>query len=143
MMVYVASANPLPESSWDKAKPGFYVQALPYRDEAVRRQFRLPFVYLLGSHQGCGCGFDWEGFEELDETYAECVAVRDSRRRLSEFLSLALRNQPEIELYACWNGDQGAEPLFRGQIRPVDLITSRTSFQDGEWLLVSEATERT
>jgi hypothetical protein len=30
------------------------------------------------------------------------------RRRLTEFLSIAFQHQPAIEVYTCWDGDQGA-----------------------------------
>jgi hypothetical protein len=139
MMVYIASDDPLPTSAWDEVRPCFYVTELSERDEPVRRQFTKPFVYYAGSHEGCGCGFQFvesDGFEEDPDALA---ASRNSRRRLAEFLAAALQHQSEVELFACWDGDQAAEPEHRDRIRPADLMRDRTVFREKERLIVSEA----
>lgn len=136
MMVYVASDRPLPTSAWDAARPGFHVTELSDRDAPVRRQFSKPYVYYAGSHEGCGCGFQ---YGEYEDEPAALAAGRDSRRRLAEFLAAALRHQPEVELFACWDGDQAAEPEHCGRVRPADLTRGRTFFREKELLVVSEA----
>jgi hypothetical protein len=96
-------------------------------------------VYYVGSHEGCGCGFQYgehEGFE--DE--AELAPNRESRRRLVEFLSLALQHQATVEVYACWNGDEGALADHTGRVRPSDLLRNLTFFRERELLVVSEQT---
>jgi hypothetical protein len=136
MMVYVASDYPLPTVAWDETRPRFHVTELSGRDEPVRRQFSKPWVYYVGSHEGCGCGFQYGEFEEDDAAWA---AAQDSRRRLAEFLAVALQHQVAVELFACWDGDQAAEPEHRGRVRPVNLMHDRTSFREKELLVVSEA----
>src|SRR4051812_45959015 len=67
MVVYIASDYPLPTSSWDEARPRFHVTELSERDEPVRRQFSKPCAYYAGSHEGCGCGFqygEYPGYQE-------------------------------------------------------------------------------
>jgi hypothetical protein len=129
MMVYVASDYPLPTSSWDEARPCFYVEALSERDEPVRRQFTKPWVYYAGSHEGCGCGFQYGQYPGHEEDVAEVAAARDSRRRLAEYVAVALQHQPEVQLFACWDGDQAVEPEHRGRMRPSDLLRDRTFFR--------------
>jgi hypothetical protein len=136
MMVYVASDYPLPTLAWDEDRPGFYAEAVSERESSVRRQFKKPCVYYVGSHQGCGCGFDWDVFEGVAEDDAEFTDARDSRRRLSDFLAVGLQHQQEIELFACWDGNQSVEPEFRGKIHPADLLLDRTSFRENELLII-------
>ncbi len=142
MMVYVAADSPLPTSEWDKTHPGFHVGVVSGRNQRVRHQFSKPFVYRVGSHKGCGCGFDWDGFDGVDEADPEFADAHESRRRLAEFLAEGLRFQPDLELYACWNGDEASEPETRGRIAPADLIGGHTSFGEKEWLLVVDPTDR-
>jgi hypothetical protein len=138
MLIYVASDYALPTSAWDQGRPGFHVTELAERDEPVRRQFSKPCIYYVGSHEGCGCGFQYGEYEDLEEDPAALAAARDSRRQLAEFLSVALRSQPAVELFACWDGDQAVPPEHRGQVRPVDLVRGRTFFREKELLVVSE-----
>lgn len=134
MMVYVASDYPLPALAWDQARPNFHVIELDDREEPVRCRFSKPYVYYVGSHEGCGCGFqygEYTGFEEADLAQRQA-----SRRCLAEFLAVALQHQLEVELFACWDGDQSAPPEHRGRLRPMDLIRDRTFFREKEFLVV-------
>lgn len=140
MMVYVASDYLLPILEWDEARPGFYVAELTDRDEPVRRQFSKPCVYYAGSHEGCGCGFQYGQYEELQGDPTELAATRESRRRLAEFVALALQHQAEVELFACWDGDQAAEPEHRGRLRSADLAHERACFREKELLVISKLT---
>jgi hypothetical protein len=138
-MVYVASDQPLPTTAWDPARPLFHVIDLRARDEPVRCQFSKPHVYYVGSHEGCGCGFQYGEHAELEEEDAATLAAaRDSRRRLAAFLSAALRQESALELFACWDGDQAAPAEHRGRLRPAELLRERTFFREKELLVVSE-----
>jgi hypothetical protein len=137
MVVYVASDYPLPTLAWDQANPRFHVTELPERAEPVRRHFSKPCVYYAGSHEGCGCGFQWgeyEGYGEEDDLPAK----QDSRRRLADYLSVALQHQPAVEVYACWDGDEGLPADHTGRVHPRDLTRGRTFFRERELLVVSE-----
>ncbi len=138
MVVYIASDYALPTSAWDEARRRFYVTALSEGDEPVRRQFSKPCVYYVGSHEGCGCGFQYGEHEWLEEDPVALAAAQDSRRCLVEFLSVALQHQPTVELFACWSGDEAAPPEHHGTARPLDLIRGRTFFRERELLVMSE-----
>jgi hypothetical protein len=140
LMVYLASDHVLPTSPWDAARPRFHVAELAESHQPVRRRFSKPHVYYVGSHEGCGCGFQYGEYEGEEEDAPKLAASQDSRRRLAEFLSAALQHQPTVELFACWDGDQGSPPEHRVRIRPLDLIQERTFFREKELLVVSEVT---
>jgi hypothetical protein len=138
MMIYVASDYPLPTLAWDETRPCFHVTELSARDEPVRRQFSKPCVYYAGSHERCGCGFQYGEYEGFEEDVAASAAARNSRQRLTEFLAMALQHQLAVELFACWDGDQAAEQEHRCRVRPADLVGNRTFFREKELLVVSE-----
>ena len=82
--------------------------------------------------------FQYGEYEGFEEDPAALAAARNSRRLLAEFLSVALQHQAAVELFACWDGDQGAPPEHHGRVRPVDLVRGRTFFREKELLVVSE-----
>jgi hypothetical protein len=139
LLVFVASDYPLPTLPWDQSKPRFHVTELTERDEPVKDKFSKPYVYYAGSHKRCGCGFQYGEYESFEEDTAALAAAQDSRRQLTEFLAIALQHQQTVEVFACWDGDQGKLPKCRGFIRPVELIGGRTSFRECEFLVLSES----
>jgi hypothetical protein len=136
MTVYLASDVPLPTIPWEQSTPAFNVADLRAPDESVRKQFSKPHVYYVGSHEGCGCGFQhgqYPGFEEPDNIAA---AVR-SRRELTDYIRRALATQDSVELFSCWDGDQSAAPEFRDRLSIDQLATDRTYFREKEHLLIT------
>ena len=119
--LYLASDRPLPESTWDEQNPGFYVEALPTSDAAVRRHFSKPHVYYAGSHEGCGCGFGYGDFggPALDESDA---LGRRSLEQLFTFLRAQSQTAGPVEMYYCWEGD---EDRAAKAAATVDLSTFR------------------
>ena len=116
MVVYIASDYPLPTLAWNQERPGFHIAELSELEEPVRRQFSKPFVYYAGSHEMCGCGFQYGEYEGYDED-ADLPQKRASRQQLAEFLAVALQHQPEVEVFACWDGDRAVQPEHRGRVR--------------------------
>ena len=102
MVLYLAADAPLPEVLPLEPPGAFSAQLLTAPDEPVRVQFTKPFVYILGAHEGCSCGFKYGvGDEESDPS------GRESVRRLGEYLVAALDHLGSVELYACWAGEAG------------------------------------
>src|SRR5690348_3704867 len=99
MAVYVASNSPLPLIQWDKDIPGFHAAELTTdeNDEKVRTQFSKPYVYYVGAHTGCGCGFAYGQYPEYEDDGEES---RQSVIRLAEYLTNALGENEDIELFA-------------------------------------------
>ena len=119
MAVYLAASTELPLVPWDAEHPAFHIARLTADDEAVRGQFSKPHVVYAGSHEGCGCGFDygqWEG-----EDPEEAAAARATVSALRAYVSMALQTGEPIELYACWEGEQAASPEHRLRLSPDDL----------------------
>ncbi len=145
MMVYIASDQSLPTVAWDDAHPAFYVSELMPDREPVRRQFSAPNVYYVGSHEGCGCGFQCDELHFPDpDAPPEVVAAdaadlaerQDSLRRFASYLTQALDRGATVDVYACWAGDEAAAPAFRESLRPDDLLDARPYFREKELLRV-------
>ena len=61
LAIYIASDIELSTSKWDKNSPSFYSESIePNKHYGVDRHFSKPYVYYLGSHEGCGCGFMYD-----------------------------------------------------------------------------------
>jgi hypothetical protein len=104
-----------------------YARVEPTSDDAeVRRNLASPCVTYVGSHEGCGCGFnsgllEFEGIEDeaqlapllgalLESERKEYLAQRRSREHLHGIVVSALRDGPVV-LYSCWAGDEGEAPV--------------------------------
>jgi len=138
MVVYVAADAPLPLISWDPQAPAFHVKALDARDDPVRARFSKPHVYYVGSHEGCGCGFgygQWDGEKPDDQRAAQASVAR-----LADYVAAATRAAGALELYACWDGDQAAEPAHRLEMTPGDIGGRAFWFNERTFVVIESVT---
>ena len=130
LMVWVASARPLlPVAPTSAKEPdpvsGYHCVEEVAADAPVRARFTLPNVSYVGSHEGCGCGynsdFTWQGFARVDELTPLLGAMGDdertafaqeqgSRVRLRAIVEEAMA-WGEVEVFGCWDGAQGDDCL--------------------------------
>jgi hypothetical protein len=140
-MLYLAADQPAPLVPWQANNPGFWVREIQETEAGVRKQFTKPYLYYVGSHEKCGCGFAYgicpthpnSPFDEGER--AEEEAGRESVRRLAEYLALVVA-EGAVELYACWDEAQECDPVERGVISPADLGGPAFQFRDGQFLIV-------
>jgi hypothetical protein len=141
LSVYIASECSLPLVAEGEAGAGFRIEpAVVYPDESFGRQFSKPFVYSASLHDGCGCGFQFDGFYDDQGDYIaddrpDQVAAR---RALAALLSAALQCQATVEVLTCCSGDELYPPKHRRRARPEDFIRDRTLFRFGELVIVSD-----
>jgi hypothetical protein len=133
-VLYLAADRPLPLQPFDQRAPAFNVAELTSHEDGVRQQFSKPFVYSLGAHTHCGCGFD-RGQANPDHP-GELPAAEDSLRHLRSYLAEALRVAGPVELFACWDGDQGAGPDHRWTRRMADFGSRMDWFPDRTFIEV-------
>ncbi len=114
-------------------------------DAPVRARFTSPHVTYVGSHQGCGCGFnssrfEWEGFTDAaeamtlidamrDEEREEFLAQNHSREYLAMLVSTALRHG-KVDIYMCWAGDEDEPAVCVESIETRRLTESLTPLQE-------------
>ncbi len=139
MAIYIASDMPLPEIAWDSEAPAFYVTAdVGPNERELRRHVTKPFVYYVGSHSGCGCGFSYGEYEEPDveEDGPDWVFARKSVADLAAYLERALQLTPELELYSCWDGEEGEAEESRTTISPDEIGGERFWFEERQLTVV-------
>ena len=120
MVLYAGSDAPLPRIAWDPGAPAFHVADLDEAVAPVRSHFAHPHVAYVGSHEGCGCGFqlgEHAGFEDPEDVSRK----RATLARLADYLDLRLDEGCSIAIYACWSGDESQSPEHRRTLTTHDL----------------------
>jgi hypothetical protein len=136
MMVYLAADQTLPLIDWREDEPAFCVTALNDSDLSVKRQFSKSNIVYLGAYTGCSCGFLYgryplQGEEDrIDETLAQ-----ESVKRLSSYLADIVKSG-DVEIFACWDGDQASEPEERLTVTPEYFGGEEFGFDEKQFLTV-------
>ncbi|MDI1241792.1 MAG: hypothetical protein PSX80_07715 [bacterium] len=116
--LYLASDEELPLIKWEESRPAFNVDQLQDYDLDVVKQFSKPYMVFLGAHTSCGCGFLYDSEPRVSED--EVQDDQDARASV-KLLVAYLEEQAKrssLELFACWNGDQGEVPVERISVKP-------------------------
>jgi hypothetical protein len=132
MMVYLAADALLREVAWNEAAPAFNTTALAPDELRVRRQFSKPYLIYAGSHNGCGCGFQ---LGEYPPEHTEPDEMSNRRRSLHDFaayLREEIARVGEVQLFACWDGDQESPPEHHRGLTPSALEASSFFFLEKE-----------
>jgi hypothetical protein len=116
--LYMASDSEIPLVPWDDQAPAFNVTLLSETEAVVRKQFSLRNVAYVGSHEGCGCGFHFHEEIGLNEQAGELKSLNE----LASYLTHVLQGGAIVELFFCWEGDQGAEVVSRLDLQPDSFI---------------------
>ncbi len=136
MMIYLAADVPLPLVPWDEEEPGFHVDEISETEEGVRAQFQKAHVVYVGSHEGCGCGFQYGKWPEGTHEPSELALCQASKAALAEYLSEQAGRVGRIELFACWDGDQEAIPEHQRSLAPAELAKPEFFFLEKELIAV-------
>lgn len=117
MAVYLATAQPLPERGRD---PLHLEPAAPETVQRLRRHLRLPHVYFVASHEGCGCGFiqDSEGPDEDEAARAASLSA------LRELVREAAARSP-VEVFVGFDGEEATEPEHSVTLTDPDELQVR------------------
>lgn len=138
MAVYIAAEQPFALVPWDDSHPAFYLATVDSSDLPVLAQFTKQHVAYAGSHEGCGCGFQYGKRPEFREP-DDAAARRASLDQFADFLAREIPRIGPIELYACWEGDQAASVEHRRALTPTDLRSESFFFLEKELSLVTDA----
>ncbi len=139
LFVWVASSEPVPLAPLaDPQKPdpvdGYHAVLDVSLDAPVRARLSLSHVRSVGSHEGCGCGFNsdeftWQGFARADEVAHLAGAMSPDEREAfaSEQRSRALLRAlveralaaGDVEVYGCWAGDEAVTTEATEAVEPA------------------------
>ncbi len=135
MMLYLASDHPLALVERREKGQDFCVSALNDHERGVLKQFSKPYVYAVDAYGGCGCGFNYGEWGDLEEA-GQVAAARRSVARLSQYLADALEPSGELEIFTPWDGERGQEPLMRRVLRPSQIGGEAFWFQGRQFTTV-------
>jgi hypothetical protein len=120
-MLYLGAHRALPprRTAWLALEP------LAEAAEVVRPYLGRDYVYFVGSHSGCSCGFPYGLAEQVIEYFDGLFDTqKDSPERAKDIQSVrallgvideALAAQPDCVLFPVWNGSEGVAP--KGEVR--------------------------
>jgi hypothetical protein len=135
VLVYIASDSPLPTIPWDAGSlQHLYVAELTDADNPVPQHFTKPYVYYIGAHDGCGCGFSYGQNPQLSTAEDE-ADNRESVRMLREYLENVVTQGP-VELYAAWADEEGFLEETRANVTPSHFAGESFAIKQREFLLV-------
>ena len=136
MAVYLAAEVEPPLVAWDRARPAFTVMELSSKlDHAVRAQFTKPHVVYVGSHEGCGCGFSYGQYPFLQNDGDETENRRDVAALVS-YVARLLDTVGEVEIFSCWEGDQGTQADAQRTVRLSEIGGDAFRFGEKELLRI-------
>jgi len=132
MMIYLAADQPLRMLEWNEGDPGFHVSAPAPDEERVRCQFTKANLVYAGSHEECGCGFQYGEYSADNYEQSELEQRRRSLNQFAEYLRVELSRVGPIEVYACWDGDQETAPEHHRILTPSSLEADDFFFRQKE-----------
>ncbi len=130
LAVYIAADSDLATVAWQEASPSVYVEEAKDFDRELRNQFSKRHIYYVGSHEGCGCGFRRATSAQRDDTDVEARRMQASHQELATYLHQHLDRAGTIEMFACWEGDQGKPASDRGVIDPSTIASESFYFEE-------------
>jgi negative regulator of genetic competence, sporulation and motility len=147
MALFMGSDIQIPTSEWSSENPGFCVQEFEEKARDVKQNFSKSYVYYLASHEGCGCGFEfdekkqlkeleewsrkWENLSpEMKETikWSPADEYEDYSRRkkccedLVSLIRQLLTTTDELELYSAPDSYHTLKPTTTKTITPDDIM---------------------
>lgn len=116
--------------------PAFHVAEVGGNEDMVRGQFTLPEVVYIGSDQGCGCGFRYslsDGYSkaaEIEFDDANLAETQPNQLKLKAYLEEDFKEEPFIELYGCWSGDEGQPRELSAEINLSQITDPKFCFRE-------------
>ena len=91
----------------------------------IKNQFRHSHIVYAGTHVLCGCGF-----LKQDEEGDELALIQANYDSLVSYLGGLKKSGAAVEIFSCWEGDQGAEPEFRELVSLTELGSDEFEFKE-------------
>lgn len=152
LTIFVGSDCPLPLLPFDKKAPAFCADALWSEADAVAHYLNKPFLYAVGSYQGCGCGFSYREEDASlpdDDDIPEDVkrdwcddhnARVQSVEQFAQYLRPAL-SVGSVTVNCCWYGDWAETPIATRHVTPEHFGGNDFHFVERELLVVKNRVE--
>ena len=136
--LFIASDLPLPPLPWEDDNPGVFI--LKSSECENVDCLTKPHVGQIGSHDGCGCPFAFELWDDPsdppnDEEIQEWNRNRQDFRQLTAYLEQVITETCHVEIYS--GRDYWLPPLSRREVALDTLKGERFVFKERELLIVT------
>jgi hypothetical protein len=138
-LVYITAERALPLVNRSDKDSAIIVQELAGHERGIVKRFTKPYVYYIGAYEGCGCGFSYGQYSVEDEYDREQDhAARESVRQLAEYLSKAVRQVGDVEMFICWAGDEEEMPKYSSTMTPADFGGETFELKHPAFVLITQ-----
>jgi hypothetical protein len=109
LTLYIATNRAMPTIPYDENNRSFNTGDIVDSEKSIKDILTLPNVKLIGSDQGCSCGFrhamysDNRWLEVIDDD--ETPFDNSNHEKLVNFIIKNNKGEKFIELFALWAGD--------------------------------------
>ncbi|MFO0477206.1 MAG: hypothetical protein ACK50L_00300 [Bacteroidota bacterium] len=109
LTLYIATNKVMLTIPYDENNRSFNTEDIVDSEKSIKNILTLPNVKLLGSDQGCGCGFrhamydDNRWLDVLDDD--ETPFDNSNHEKLVDFIIKNNKDEKSVELFALWAGD--------------------------------------
>ena len=150
MTVFLGSDYALPLIPFNSEAPAFWIGLPEPEAEPIRERVGKPFFYEAGSHEGCGCGFNYDdadGMLDAEADVPESVkmdwredheARAASVEQCAQYIRMGLQSG-SVAVYGCWYGEWEAEPESIRHVAPEHFGGTAFRFIERELLIVEAA----
>jgi hypothetical protein len=135
-MLYLGSDAPLPVSKFDTQNPTFYISDKDGNIKHARKYFAKKYIYYVGAHTGCGCGFFYNLSGDGPDDY---LITKKSATDLAETIKEALKNSETVELLVSWAGNENKEPQKIYRMTPEQLIADDFPLDEFHFVVFSSS----
>lgn len=149
ILVFLGTNCALPLIPFNSEFPAFWIGIPEPEADTIKQRLNKSFFYEVGSHEGCGCGFNYDddaAILDAESDVPEAVkmdwreaheASVASVEQLTQYVRLGLQ-AGSAAVYTCWYGDWEAEPEIIRHIGVAHFGGKEFRFIERE-LLILEA----
>jgi hypothetical protein len=132
LTLYIATKQAMPTIPYDEINRSFNTEDIVDSEKSIKDLLTFPYVKLLGSDLGCGCGFRHAMYNDrhwLDVIDNEAPFDNSNHEKLVDFIASNNANEEFVELFALWAGDiYPAE--YRETIKLNDILDPHFHFKE-------------
>lgn len=143
--VYLGSNNPLKIIPFNISKPHFHVELIDSSCEESKQvsgKLDTPYIYRLGSHMGCSCGFSYFKEHDYGISALEIQNRHESIQALKDYLTESLKT---AKLKICtWEKDRRI-PVIEENVKPINpqqIDIDSFEFKEDEILILNKTHQK-
>lgn len=134
----MATPSPVTPIEWDEKNPSLHIQELgdSEGEVGVKKHFKLPYCYHVGSDTFCGCGYRnathqngvWPEEEWQPDDCDEDGDMQVMHEKLAAYIQRELCADDPVEFYGLWEDGTVSPPVLSDQQIQLSQLTDPKFF---------------